>query len=358
MRSIFRSFAIDAFSETSVGKIAYGSVVALAEKVGLPNNLLLVLACLFLALIAGAVIRLALLKGVSAEKRKQRIGSLISWWVLALLLAACVLLGRAAAVLFVGLASLQGIREFLRLTSSRHEDYGIRTMAYATVPLHYILVYSGWYEIVSWAFIPVCAFLLLAVRVILAGKTAGYLQAVTTVSWGLIITVYCLSHAAMLFTLPATSNPVGGNAGWFLYLLLLTEANDIFQALWGRKFGKRKVVPNISPNKTWEGLILGVLSTIVLAIVLAPLLTPLANRPVSTPDKIELFLPWLVPAFVGFFISIAGFFGDVNMSAVKRDVGVKDSGTLIPGQGGILDRIDSLTFAAPAFFYYVLIFHG
>jgi phosphatidate cytidylyltransferase len=141
---------------------------------------------------------------------------------------------------------------------------------------------------------------------------------------------------------------VGGAVGWLLYLVLLTEFNDITQALWGRKFGRRKLIPIISPNKTWEGMILGTLSTLVFAVVLAPLLTPLAGN-AETAVRVMLIRPLLA----GLIIAIGGSFGDLTMSAVKRDVGVKDSGSLIPGQGGLLDRIDSLTFTAPLFFYFV-----
>ena len=142
----------------------------------------------------------------------------------------------------------------------------------------------------------------------------------------------------MFLALPETSNPVAGNAGWIVYLVLLTECNDIAQALWGRQLGRHKVTPHVSPNKTWEGLLLGIFTTILLAIALAPLLTS---------------LPFVWSALAGALIGVSGFFGDITMSAVKRDVGIKDSSTLLPGQGGMLDRIDSLMFTAPVMFYFV-----
>ncbi|MDH3592215.1 MAG: CDP-archaeol synthase, partial [Planctomycetota bacterium] len=160
--------------------------------------------------------------------------------------------------------------------------------------------------------------------------------------WALGLVVFCFSHVAMFFLLPESINPVGGAAGWVLFLVLLTESHDIAQALWGRRFGKHKLIPHISPGKTWEGLILGTLTTLTLAVLLAPVLTPL-----SASGRFAR------PLLGGLLIAVGGLFGDLTMSAVKRDVGVKDSGTLIPGQGGLLDRIDSLTFTAPMFFYFV-----
>ena len=110
----------------------------------------------------------------------------------------------------------------------------------------------------------------------------------------------------------------------------------------------------VSPHKTWQGFVLGVLTTIGVAVaVLAPWLTPLADWPRTVVAASLPRVPYLPAAVAGLLIAVAGFFGDITMSALKRDAGVKDSSHLLPGQGGILDRIDSLTFAAPVFFYFV-----
>ena len=127
-----------------------------------------------------------------------------------------------------------------------------------------------------------------------------------------------------------------------MFLVLLTQLNDVSQYVWGRSFGRCKVIPTISPNKTVEGLLGGVATTMVLAQLLAPVLTP---------------LHWYHAAAVGLVIGFGGFVGDVVVSAVKRDIGVKDSGSLIPGHGGILDRVDSLTFTAPLFFHFMKYFY-
>jgi len=317
-----------------------------AEAVGVPTTVLWVIAAVLLALAVGTVARFAFLRGAPADKRRARLGSLAAWWVIAAALAVVVLLGRGATIALFCLCSLRGLQEFFRMTALRRDGRGVRALAYLAVPLHYLWIYLGWLE-VFWAFVPAFAFLLVPVRVILSDKPAGFIQSVAVVAWGLGLLVFCFSHAALLFALPASSNPVGGAAGWILFLVLLTEAHDIAQALWGRRFGRHKVTPHVSPGKSWEGLLLGTLSTLTLAVILAPALTPLSTS--------GLFVR---PLAAGLIIAVAGLFGDLTMSAVKRDMGVKDAGTLIPGQGGLLDRIDSLTFTAPVFFYFVYFLYG
>ncbi len=143
--------------------------------------------------------------------------------------------------------------------------------------------------------------------------------------------------------------------GMFVYLVLLTETNDIAQALWGRRFGRHKIMPRISPHKTWEGFLLGAATTFIVSLPLAYALTPLTNCPLHL-GEFQVHIPYLPSAIAGILIAVGGFWGDVTFSAIKREAGVKDSGSLLPGQGGILDRVDSLTFTAPVFFYFVHIF--
>jgi CDP-diglyceride synthetase len=151
------------------------------------------------------------------------------------------------------------------------------------------------------------------------------------------------SHVAFLLVLPGSVNPRGGGPGLVLYLLLLTEFNDVAQYIWGRTLGRHKVIPKVSPNKTVEGFLGGVATTLLLAWLLAPRLTPL------TPGESIL---------AGVIIGVGGFVGDVVISALKRDLGIKDSGALLPGHGGVLDRIDSLLYTAPLFFHFVWYLHG
>ena len=160
--------------------------------------------------------------------------------------------------------------------------------------------------------------------------------------------VYGLSHSLFLFELDSTSEPLVGPAGWFLFLVLLTEMNDIMQAVVGRKIGKHKITPEVSPNKSLEGLVGGIVSTALLAVALAPFLTTFMH------DQ-----NWVQGAGLslaaGVLISLAGFLGDINMSAIKRDAGVKDGSSLLPGMGGVIDRIDSMILTGPVFYYFVVI---
>jgi phosphatidate cytidylyltransferase len=192
-------------------------------------------------------------------------------------------------------------------------------------------------------FIPVYMFLFLPIEMVIAGETKGFLRAAGTVHWGLMSTVFSLSHAAYLFMLPVSGSRSAG-AGLVLYLIALTEFNDVFQYLWGKSLGKRRIVPSVSPNKTWAGFVGGVATTTVVAALVAPFLTPMGH--------------W-GGAVSGAIIGVAGFFGDLAMSSLKRDLNVKDTGEYIPGHGGVLDRIDSLTYTAPLFFHFIryLYFH-
>jgi phosphatidate cytidylyltransferase len=188
-------------------------------------------------------------------------------------------------------------------------------------------------------FIPVYCFLFIPVRMLMVGQTGGYTRAAGTIHWGLMTTVFSLSHAAFLLNLRSRSNPdLLAGPGLMLYLVILTELNDVFQYLWGKSVGRHRIVPSVSPNKTWQGFLGGVGTTTVLAWLLGPVLTPMSD--------------WQA-LLAGLIISVGGFFGDINLSALKRDLGIKDTGSLLPGHGGILDRVDSLTYTAPLFFHYV-----
>lgn len=173
---------------------------------------------------------------------------------------------------------------------------------------------------------------------LLRGDTQGFLRAVGTLHWGLMSTVFGLSHAAFLLTLRREGSGEEYGVGLILLLVFLTEANDIAQYCWGKWLGRAKVVPSVSPNKTWAGLLGGVATTTILAGLTGPVLSP---------------LPHSGALVVGLLTGIVGFFGDICISAIKRDIGIKDTGKMLPGHGGILDRVDSLTFTAPIFFHFI-----
>ena len=151
-----------------------------------------------------------------------------------------------------------------------------------------------------------------------------------------MVCVYCVSHAPALLILNVRGMP-HGNARLLFFLVCIAQLSDVLQYVWGKLCGRHPVAPRLSPNKTIEGLVGGGLSTIAVGAALWW----------STP-----FTP-LQAAGLAAVIVVMGFFGGLVMSAIKRDRGVKDYGELIPGHGGVLDRIDSLCFAAPVFFHLV-----
>ncbi len=309
------------------------------------ENLLLTLAVVFVALLGGTLVRIVALKGASESIARSRLGSLRTWWILAGLLAVAVLSGRIGIAVLLATAGILGLREFARLVGWSNVGRPTAVLIFGLVPVYYIFAVVGQHENVR-LFAP-CVFLVTVggLRSWL-GLIEGYIRTTGAVFWGLMLFVYGLSHAYLLSELPGTTAPPVGPCGWFLFLILLTETNDIMQAVIGRRIGKRRITPRVSPNKSLEGLLGGLSVTVALAILTASTLTNWTHD--RTPGQ------WIfISATAGALISVFGFLGDINMSGIKRDAGVKDGSTLLPGQGGMIDRIDSLTFTAPMFYYFV-----
>ncbi|OIZ53126.1 phosphatidate cytidylyltransferase [Citrobacter freundii] len=261
-----------------------------------------------------------------------------TWWVIIVLFSLAILSPHWLALTFFALVSFMALKEFLTLAPSRQTERMPLLWMFIAIPINYWLIGINWYGMFV-VFIPVYAFLFLPVRMVIAGDTQGFLRFVSQHHWSLMTTVFAFSHVAFLLVLPDDGKQTG--ALLVLFLVGLTEFNDIAQYLWGKSIGRIKVMPKVSPNKTLAGLVGGVVTTTLMAAVLGPVMTPL-NLPLSL--------------LAGFIIGLSGFCGDVVMSAIKRDIGVKDSGTLLPGHGGILDRLDSLIFTAPVFFHFIRYF--
>jgi len=318
-------------------------------------SLLWMIGVIFAGLLAGSGVRYFSLRRADEELRRKRFASLRTWWIIAAIIMAGLLAGRAGICVLLAAAGIIAFREYASLLGVRDTDRPLMHAVYVIAVLHYLLILFGQAKAFL-VFVPVGALAILVVLQLLRGNPNGYIRTIGGLYWGIMVLVYGLSHAAYLFVLPATSAGPAGPAGWFLFLVVLTEADDIFQALIGRAFGAHKrhrITPVISPNKTWEGLIGGMLVTIGFAVLLAPWLTTLAEAPRSAGLADPLWR-WAGPVLAGFVVTLAGFFGDINMSAVKRDSGVKDSSKLLPGMGGLIDRVDSLTFAAPGFVYFLV----
>jgi phosphatidate cytidylyltransferase len=248
---------------------------------------------------------------------------------------------RNIAIAFFALLSFLALKEYLSLIPTRRADRRVLFWVYLAVPLQYWWVGQAWYHMFL-VFVPVWCFLFVPARMVLWGETKDFLRAVGTLHWGLMTMVFALSHLAYLLVLPDSRPGTAHGAALLLFVVLLTELNDVLQYVWGRTLGRRKVIETVSPKKTVAGLLGGALSTTVVAYFVAPILTPL------TPNH---------AIAVGLMIGFGGFLGDVTISALKRDLGIKDTGSIIPGHGGILDRIDSLLFTAPLFFHFLKYFY-
>jgi len=212
--------------------------------------------------------------------------------------------------------------------------------SYLVVPISY-----GWIAINEYGiylvFIPVWVFLVTPFLMAIIGQTRNYLQRAAGFHWGQVACVYAIGFVVWLMRTPAGEPMPAGPAGLVFLLLVATEANDVAQYCWGKLLGRHKIMPTVSPNKTWEGFLGGWATTAALIWLIGPIFAPLAG---------------LNLAIMAVLLPLAGFAGDVTLSAVKRDIGVKDSSQLIPGHGGILDRIDSLTFTTPLYFHLMTFF--
>lgn len=257
-------------------------------------------------------------------------------------------LGETAVVLLFLALSLLALWEFANLLPPGERDRRVLSWIMVVLaPLHFWFVWEHWYGMFA-IFIPVYAFLFLPVLLALSGRTESFLHRAALSQWGLMVCVYALSYLPAVLQLPvaihegraAADGSAVGSGGveagaLLLFLAVVVQGSDVLQYLWGKTVGRHRIAPTVSPNKTWEGFVGGVLSATALGAALwwlAP------------------FTPWQA-GVLALVSCLLGFVGGLVMSSLKRDRGIKDFGALIPGHGGILDRMDSLVFAAPVFFH-------
>ena len=264
-----------------------------------------------------------------------------AWWVMCAVFALALLTRGLGSVLLFALLSYLALREFMTLTPTGQGDHRALLLVFFLVtPIQYGLILAGWYGMFA-IFIPVYAFLLIAAGNAVAGDTGRFLERTAIIQWGLTVCVYCVSHAPALLLL-RIRDYAGQNAKLLLFLVIVVQGSDVLQYVWGKLLGRHPIAPTVSPNKTWEGFVGGVGSATLVGTGLWW----------ATP-----FAPWQA-ALMALAIALLGFAGGLTMSAIKRDRGVKDFGALIAGHGGVLDRIDSLCFAAPIFFHLTRFFFG
>ncbi len=259
-----------------------------------------------------------------------------SWWLVSLSLMAAVALGPLAVAALFAAVSVAALREYFALLPVRPGP-ALERAALLLVVAHYAaLVVTG--SAVPLLALPAALAVLLPALVLGLGEPETFVPVLGSLTWGILLAGWSLSHVAALALLPLPTTPLGGRAAWVASLLFLVLVGDAMQYVWGRLAGRHRLVPKLSPKKTWEGLLGGALTVAALSAALLPRV--IAVGPYES-------------AGLGFVAVVGGFVGDITLSAIKRWAGVKDTGTLLPGMGGLFDRVDSLVLTAPVYFHLV-----
>jgi phosphatidate cytidylyltransferase len=257
-----------------------------------------------------------------------------AWWAMVGIFSAAFMIGTDATLVMFAFISFFAMREFITLTPTRPGDHRALSIAFfVLIPVQYWLIAIHWYAMFA-IFIPVYAFLLLPALSVLEEDAENFLERTAKIQWGIMITIYCISNAPALLLLDIPGYK-GQDALLLFYLVLVVQLSDVLQYVFGKLFGKTKIAPVISPSKTVEGFIGGAASATLIGAAMW-WITP--------------FTPFQAAA-MAFVIVLMGFLGGLSLSAVKRSLGAKDWGSMIKGHGGIMDRMDSISFAAPIFFH-------
>ncbi len=283
--------------------------------------------------VIGEILRAKLPHGETSPVVEAFMMRVHTWWGLVVLLSLAVLSGRFGIILLFAFASFAALREFLTFAYRRQADHlSLALACFVILPLQYIFVALDWTTLFT-VFIPVYAFLLLPIVSALRGDTNDFLVRVAETQWGLMISIFCISHVPALLTYDM---PDGSDRSVLLivFFVMVVQLGDLFDYYVGRQFGRRRIAPSLSP-KTVEGIVTGVLAAALIGAVLS----------------------WITPFGVlgamamAALAALTGMFGSLVFAAIKRDKGVKDWSHLIPGQGGLLDQLDSVIFAAPVFYH-------
>ncbi|MCP5541282.1 MAG: phosphatidate cytidylyltransferase [Akkermansiaceae bacterium] len=296
--------------------------------------ILIVAGILVISSIAGFVLSRRVKSEVGRSTVQNLNARIRSWWVMAAVFCSTLLLGSGSTTVLFALISFLAMREFITLNRTERADHAVLFWAFFVIlPIHYFLVGIRWHGLAT-IFIPVYAFVLIPVRRVLTGETKNFLASTAKIQWALLVCVYAVSHMPMILALPIPGFE-GRNAQILFFFVMTVQMSDVLQYIWGKLCGQRRIAPRVSPSKTWEGTVGGIVSAVALSTALS-WATPF--RPAQT-------------AAMALLICLAGFFGGLVMSAIKRDLGAKDWGNSIGGHGGFMDRIDSLCFSAPLFFH-------
>ncbi len=293
------------------------------------------------ALLAGAGLTLAALRWGLGRDVEHAWKSFRAWLVMVPVVLGVVLLGRGAVIFFFTLLALMAFKEFARATGLYGDwlmtgtvSLGIAAVGLVTWVPQPRQDLPGWYGL--FMALPVYVIAAILVIPILRNRAKGQLQACALAIVGFIYFGWMFGHLAFLANARLAY-------AYLLYLLLAVEVNDVAAYAAGRLFGRRPLRSHISPKKTWEGALGGLAVSMAL---------PWALR-FTFPH----FTAWDC-ILLGLRVGVGGQLGDLAISTIKRDLGIKDMGAAIPGHGGILDRVDSLVYVAPLFFHITRWHHG
>jgi phosphatidate cytidylyltransferase len=293
------------------------------------------------ALLISQIITAFLIRKNPQKDYEETILRTRSWWIIIICTELALYLGKTTFITFVAFLSFFALREFLSRAHTRKYDRPVLGLLFLAIPIQFYLINKGMF-IGFLTFVPLYTMSVVVFALLLAGPPRGFVTALGTSLLALLCTVYSFGHLAYLGLSPDPNN-TEIMAGSILLPIFLTQVNDVFQYMSGKLFGRHKIMPHISPKKTVQGFAGGIILTSCMAALVAPYFTDL-NR--------------VQGLFAGLTLASLGFLGDVLMSAIKRDLDIKDFSTLLPGHGGILDRMDSLIIGIPIYFHLVQAFHG
>ncbi len=296
---------------------------------------------LTLLTIFGEVLRARLDKGHESPVIETFMTRVRSWWAIVILFTLALIAGKVGIIVLFAFTSFAALREFLTLTNKRRADHLALALGFFVVlPLQYLFVGLGWQALYT-VFIPVYAFLMLPIVSALRGNSDRFLIRVAETQWALMIAVFCMSHVPALLMIEVAGYPADRGVLLIAFLIMVVQIGDLLDFFFGRRIGKTRIIPNLSA-KTWEGMACGVVCAAI----------------------IGTFLAWMTPfgvfgaAAMAALASTAGMFGNLVFAAIKADRGVKDWSHLIPGQGGFVDQLDSVIFAAPVFYHVTQLIWG
>ena len=269
----------------------------------------------------------------------QKVKKIIhSWWVIIGTVLLSFAFGKWGILSLFFLLSIFLVREYMAVSRVNIKKEMNLILFFLTAGQYAMLSFEQFRGFQIW--IPMMSLWIIPGLIIFRALIQN-MDLIFSVAFGLSMTIFYLSHLPALYVF---HNKLGFSENQTLYammtLLLLTWGNDVFQFLSGKMFGRLKIVPQVSPNKTLAGFIGGILCSGAISVLIFPMFLGL---------KTEQSL------LIGVVLSVTGMFGDLFFSAVKRNMGTKDFSDLLPGHGGILDRIDSLIFTAPIFFHLILL---